>query len=509
MRARFLFESLQDLKARLRSLGSDLLLRSGIPEDLLPELLPEGSVLVTQEEVTAEEKAVDQRLRDRLEAMKVDMQYCWGSTLLHLEDLPFEKDLSNLPDVFTLFKNAVAPELKCACNAIPQAYCDLPKPTTSLSIRSCLPDLKPGSLPPSELFLEDSKKQLAWKDMNIPSQSWGADVPTSLFEGGEKAGLHRLEHYCLGPLATYAETKNNMLEFDASTKLSPWLANGCLSPRRIFEALRRQELQAASASTYWLLFALLVRDFFRFMAMKYGNRIFKATGVIGKSLDWSGGDEEFAMWCTGSTGYPLVDANMRELKQTGWMSNRGRQNVASFLIWDLKVDWRRGARWFETRLIDYDVTSNWCNWISAAGLSGGRINRFNVVKQSHQYDPSGDYLRKWLPELRSLTEEIHEPWKLRQALHSYPAPCVDPSNFAAAKPAKSQQKGVSAALHGPCTCLLMAVAVYSQRCYEALAQARKLKSTILTQSDLLPSSNATDLVDSELLRRSASHQGSS
>ena len=163
------------------------------------------------------------------------------------------------------------------------------------------------------------------------------------------------------------------------------------------------------------------------------------------------------MWCTGSTGYPLVDANMRELKRTGWMSNRGRQNVASFLIWDLKVDWRRGARWFETHLIDYDVTSNWCNWISAASLSGGRINRFNVVKQSHQYDPSGDYLRKWLPELRSLMEEeIHEPWKLQPALHSYPPPCVDPSNFAvAAKPAvrSSQQKGVPSALHGsliPC-----------------------------------------------------------
>ena len=89
-----------------------------------------------------------------------------------------------------------------------------------------------------------------------------------------------------------------------------------------------------------------------------------------------GMSEEFGIWASGQTGYPLVDANMRELRQTGWMSNRGRQNVASFLIWDLGVDWRRGARWFETQLTDYDVTSNWCNWVAAAGLTGGRINRF-------------------------------------------------------------------------------------------------------------------------------------
>ena len=453
-RARFLLESLLDLKAKLRSLGSDLAVRTGKPEEILPQLLPPGSVLITQEEVTTEEKAVDERLRARLNAAKIEMEYCWGSTLFHKEDLPFDRDLANLPDVFTLYKNAVAPELKCACNAIPSAYANLPKPATSLPIRPCLPQIKPGSLPPCELFKQDFAVKLSWEEMPFASLQ-SSDAPqgsktaaaTSSFRGGEDAGLQRLDFYLSGPLATYADSKNNMLDFDASTKLSPWLAHGCLSPRQVFEAVRKEEMRAASPSTYWLLFALLVRDFFRFMAIKYGSRIFHLSGIIGKSLHWSGGDEEFAIWAAGKTGYPLVDANMRELQQTGWMSNRGRQNVASFLIWDLKVDWRRGARWFETHLMDYDVTSNWCNWVAAAGLTGGRINKFNVVRQSHLYDASGDYLRKWLPELSSVTDEaVHEPWKLpaerRAKLSGYPPPCVEPGDFSvAAKPKAAAPRG--------------------------------------------------------------------
>lgn len=113
------------------------------------------------------------------------------------------------------------------------------------------------------------------------------------------------------------------------------------------------------------------------------------------------------------------------------MSNRGRQNVASFLVLDLQVDWRRGADWFESYLLDYDVASNWTNWVFAAGFNG-RVNRFNVVKQSKQYDPDGDYLRHWLPELQHLSiDHIHEPWRSTEA--SYPAPCVAPERFAERK----------------------------------------------------------------------------
>lgn len=121
----------------------------------------------------------------------------------------------------------------------------------------------------------------------------------------------------------------------------------------------------------------------------------------------------FELWKAGRTGMPLVDANMRELAATGFMSNRGRQNVASYLILDLGVDWRRGASWFEHHLLDHDVASNWGNWLSAAGLTGGRINKFNIVKQSKDYDEDGRYVKHWLPELRAVPPAyVHEPWTM-------------------------------------------------------------------------------------------------
>merc|ERR1712113_219016 len=121
------------------------------------------------------------------------------------------------------------------------------------------------------------------------------------------------------------------------------------------------------------------------------------------------------MGVNGCTGFPLVDANMRELAATGFMSNRGRQNVCSYLALELNEDWRRGADYFESVLLDYDVHSNWGNWCAGAGMTGGRVNRFNIVKQSKDYDQHGDYVRHWLPELNGLPKEfIHEPWKMTQ-----------------------------------------------------------------------------------------------
>merc|ERR1712070_909143 len=123
---------------------------------------------------------------------------------------------------------------------------------------------------------------------------------------------------------------------------------------------------------------------------------------------------------------------MRELLATGFMSNRGRQNVASFLILDLGVDWRRGADWFESHLVDYDVTANWCNWVFAAGLTGGRINRFNVLRQAKNYDPEGAYVRHWVRELHNVPARyVHEPWLMSDQDRSafcaegYGSPCID------------------------------------------------------------------------------------
>lgn len=138
-------------------------------------------------------------------------------------------------------------------------------------------------------------------------------------------------------------------------------------------------------------------------------------GTIGSSQQWKHYDKNLQAWIKGRTGFPLVDANMRELAATGFMSNRGRQNVCSFLALELNEDWRYGAEYFESVLLDHDVQSNYGNWCAGAGMTGGRLNRFNIVKQSKDYDQHGDYVRYWLPELKDVPKQfVHEPWKMKQ-----------------------------------------------------------------------------------------------
>ncbi len=258
--------------------------------------------------------------------------------------------------------------------------------------------------------------------------------------GGEIAGINRLQEYFWerNCLKSYKETRNGLLGEDYSSKFSPWLALGCLSPRYIEAEIRKyEELRIANDSTYWLKFELIWRDYFRFVVKKYGNRVFQPGGIKQISGSWSANDRIFEAWRTGNTGHPFVDANMRELLLTGFMSNRGRQNVASFLVKDLKLDWRMGAEWFESQLIDYDVCSNWGNWNYVAGIGNDpRESRyFNVASQSKRYDASGQYIRTWIPELSNLpTEMIHEPWTIgKQELakfqvtlgHQYPILIAD------------------------------------------------------------------------------------
>jgi deoxyribodipyrimidine photo-lyase len=260
------------------------------------------------------------------------------------------------------------------------------------------------------------------------------------FVGGETAGLERLATYfwqrdCL---KTYKQTRNGMLGADYSSKFSPWLALGCLSPRFIAAEVKRYEGdRGANDSTYWLIFELLWRDFFRFVALKFGDRLFYRSGLQSKKIPWRVDWEQFQQWQAGMTGYPLVDANLRELAATGFMSNRGRQNAASFLTKNLGIDWRMGAEWFESQLIDYDPCSNYGNWNYTAGIGNDArdFRYFNISKQSKDYDPNGDYLKHWLPELAAVpATKIHEPWKLTPeeqlrynvAIGSdYPSPIVD------------------------------------------------------------------------------------
>jgi deoxyribodipyrimidine photo-lyase len=222
---------------------------------------------------------------------------------------------------------------------------------------------------------------------------------TPAFEGGEPAAQAHLQGYFAGDLAhRYKATRNGLIGADFSSKFSPWLAQGALSPRSILAALRAFEAQhGASDGSYWLWFELLWRDYFRFLHLQHGRRLYRASGLAEHAVPPAHDAAAFARWCRGETGQPLVDAGMRELAATGYLSNRLRQVVASYLVHDLGCDWRAGAAWFEAQLVDYDVCSNQGNWLYIAGRGsdprGGR--RFNPDKQAQEHDPDGVYRRLW------------------------------------------------------------------------------------------------------------------
>lgn len=430
-RAQFLLESLADLRQSLRSLGSDLILRHGTPETILPNLAKQLQVSAVHyyREVTSEELAVESAVKTALETINVPLQSFWGHTLYHPDDLPFE--IRNLPELFTSFRKQV--EKSANVNptvAAPQTLLPLPSEVES----GDLPTLEELGLEPVEV---DDRAVLQ-------------------FHGGETAGLARLNHYFWqhNHLKVYKETRNGMLGADYSSKFSPWLSLGCLSPRYIYEQVQQYEDQRVrNDSTYWLVFELLWRDFFRFICAKHGDRIFRRSGLQGVEIPWKQDWNRFDLWRTGYTGFPLVDANMRELAATGFMSNRGRQNVASFLTKNLGIDWRMGAEWFESLLIDYDVCSNWGNWNYTAGVGNDArgFRFFNILKQSKDYDPQGEYVKHWLPELAAIpAAKVHEPWKLLPVEQQrfgvrlgvdYPNPVVD-----LFKSAQANEKVYNAAL---------------------------------------------------------------
>ncbi|MEY4842485.1 MAG: deoxyribodipyrimidine photolyase, partial [Planctomycetota bacterium] len=160
---------------------------------------------------------------------------------------------------------------------------------------------------------------------------------------------------------------------------------------------RRYEAERiANDSTYWMFFELLWRDYFHFWVRRWQGRAFKASGVLGRTPCGTQDRDTFLRWCQGSTGEPFIDASMRELAATGQLSNRARQNVASWLARSEGIDWRWGAAWFESQLIDFDVGPNWGNWQYVAGVGNDPRNRiFDVRAQAQRYDEDGAYRARW------------------------------------------------------------------------------------------------------------------
>lgn len=372
-RLKFLLESVEDLNEHLQELQSGLLFKVGLPEDILPEIAQEYGChgVYASHEYTWEERQVELRVDQH-----VPLKLFHSSTLIHPEDVPFTLD--RLPEVFTAFRNKV------------EKYCQvrpfLPTPTHL-----------PGSVTGSAVI--PTIGDLGFTELPIDSR---ADFT---FKGGALEAFKRMEYYFweTEKVSAYKETRNGLLGPDYATRFSPWLANGSISARRIYYELEAYERDVeANASTYWVKFELLWRDFFKYVAMRFGSRIFLPGGIKGQPRKVVPSAEAMQSWKAGNTGDSFVDANMRELLCTGWMSNRGRQNVASYLVHQLKQDWRHGAAWFEALLLDYDPASNYGNWMYAAGVGNDPRDRvFNTKRQADMYDREGHYQQKWLKPVPS------------------------------------------------------------------------------------------------------------
>lgn len=252
----------------------------------------------------------------------------------------------------------------------------------------------------------------------------GATSP-SLPHGGEEAGRRRMRDWLRGDVDGY-EDGHDDLAGDATSRLSPYLHFGCVSPVELVHAAREQGGPGAEAFVRQIAW----RDFHAQVLAARPDAV--TTDYRPRGDRWQRDDEEFAAWRDGLTGFPIVDAGMRQLAEEGWMHNRARLIVAHFLTKTLYLDWRLGAAHFIDLLVDGDVANNTMNWQWVAGTgTDTRPNRtYNMTLQAHRHDPDGEYVRRYVSELRGIDGgAVHEPWKLpddERAKLDYPERIVDP-----------------------------------------------------------------------------------
>jgi deoxyribodipyrimidine photo-lyase len=305
------------------------------------------------------------------------------SALLPHDSLPFET--SKTPTVFSDFRRQVE-----KAKSLPRT--PLARPATLPP----LPDGITGAVPYTAEIARPIRPTLdARSALPYQQEPW---------QGGEASGQAHLARYFASTLpGQYKVSRNGLIGTDYSTKFSPWLATGAVSAAQIWQALQHHEATyGGNDGTYWIWFELLWRDHFRLMMQRFGRRLFRYAGLAKPPHQMVNtppkhNQQGFDRWRHGLTGHAFIDAGMRELAATGYLSHRMRQNVASYLIHDLGCDWRAGAAWFEHCLVDFDVHSNQGNWAYIAGVGtdprGGR--RFNPDKQAHDYDRDASYRNLW------------------------------------------------------------------------------------------------------------------
>lgn len=280
---------------------------------------------------------------------------------------------------------------------------------------------------------------------NLSGDTWPLphdDERLARFPAGEQEARRRLQTFLDEGAVQYAG-ESDRLDQDNTSRLSPYLRLGMISARTVAAAiqqrrergnLNRQQQQGLSR---WLD-ELIWRDFFIHCLNHFPHARRQSFRAKYRALSWRNDRQQFDAWRHGQTGYPVVDAAMRQLSHTGWIANRARMIVASFLVKDLLVDWRWGERWFMQQLVDGDPAlnnGNW-QWVAGTGTDAAPYFRiFNPITQGQKHDPDGTYIRRWIPELASVdAPHIHRPWRMSAAEQQaagcrigqdYPAPIVN------------------------------------------------------------------------------------
>jgi len=342
-RTKFLLENVEALRNAFKKLGGDILILTGKPEDLLPDLVSQYEIteVYHHREVASEETAISTAVEDLLWKLKVNLKHFIGHTLYNKEDLPFP--IKDIPDVFTQFKKKTE--------------------------RDAL--VKPCFLAPANINFVEAEDwgTLPLLTALLPNEQLVPTEDNPFYKGGEAEAfkhLHSFLHTGEGMANANATVKKN----EVVTKLSAWLAVGSLSPREVYWKLTEAEANYGLKPYFkQIVLGLLWRDYFRFMFKKYRNTFFKQGGFKG-DVEMMPIEETAALklWQTASTGHDLIDSIMTELNTTGYINNSSRQLAATYLVNELKVNWLMGAAYFEEKLIDYCPASNWGNWANVAGV---------------------------------------------------------------------------------------------------------------------------------------------
>jgi deoxyribodipyrimidine photo-lyase len=397
----FLFEGLRTLDASLRSRGSMLIVRQGDPQVVLHALSEETGAegIFVEADISPYARQRDERLKRELPLALLPGVTVHPCANLHKADgSPYT--------VFTPFS---------------RMWRSLTFPGSPFAAPERLPALP------------------ALPSLDLPSKP--RHPASSPFPAGEAEAQRRLAAFTDLTINRYAEDRNRM-DLDGASGLSPYLRFGMISARQAVWAAREAEARAADAparqgAETWLN-ELIWREFYAAILYHFPYVRRMALRPELRNIPWRDAPADFVVWAEGRTGYPVVDAAMRQLKVTGWMHNRARMIAASFLTKDLLIDWRWGERYFMQHLLDGDPAANnggW-QWTAGTGADAAPYFRvFNPMLQGMKFDPQGAYVRRWIPELAAVPDKfIHEPWKMPPEEQrqlgcvigkDYPVPIID------------------------------------------------------------------------------------